>query len=110
MYNAEQLNQMITDIIGNLDNQGRVSELLQDFRTDYTGTLTDHETLTANHTKLSENYETLKNVNNKMMLQLGDVSTIVNKEKEEKQKIEEQQESEKEEPYQNLFNENGELI
>jgi regulator of replication initiation timing len=98
---------MINDILGNLNDQGKISEILQDFRTDYTGTLTEHATLSKSVEDLTKNNESLKTVNNKIMLQLGDVSTIVGKEKEQK---EEQEEQSKEEPYTSLFNENGELI
>lgn len=108
MYNQEQANQMINDILANLNDQGKVSEILQDFRTDYTGTLAEHETLSTSVENLTKNNESLKNVNNKIMLQLGDVSTIVGKEKEQKQEAEKENQ-EKEEPFKGLFNENGEL-
>jgi regulator of replication initiation timing len=110
MYTQEQLNQLVTDILGNLSDQGKVSDLLNDFRTDYTGTLTDYDKVTKDNESLLKNNESLRNVNNKMMLQLGDVSSIVSKEKEDKQKEEEEQKIEdQKEPYSDLFGEDGEL-
>jgi regulator of replication initiation timing len=108
MYTQEQANQMINDILGNLNDQGKVSEILQDFRTDYTGTLTEHAILSQSVEDLTKNNESLKTVNNKIMLQLGDVSTIVGKEKEQKEE-QEKEEQENELTYENLFNEKGEL-
>jgi regulator of replication initiation timing len=108
MYSQEQANQMINDILGNLNDQGKVSEILQDFRTDYTGTLTEHANLSTSVEELTRNNESLKNVNNKIMLQLGDVSSIVGKEKEQKEE-QEKEEQENELTYENLFNEKGEL-
>jgi regulator of replication initiation timing len=105
MYTDEQVNGMIKTILENLTDQGVVSNALNDFKNDYTNTLTDYEKLTNDKTTLEKNNESLKAVNNKIMLQLGDVSTIVKKENE---KTEEKKNENKEE-YENLFNENGEL-
>ena len=112
MYTGEELNQLVTDILGNLTDQGKVSELLQNFREDYSTTLTNYSELETNKNTLESNYENLRNVNAKMMNQLGDLSFLskgTQKEQEQKE-IEQKEQESKEEPYSSLFNEDGELI
>lgn len=108
MYTQEQVNQLITDVVANLGDQGKVSELLQDFRTDYTQTLTDYESLTTEKETLLNNNKSLVNVNNKMMNQLGDIS-FLGKGGKGKEKIDEEQGTEETEEIE-IFDKNGELI
>lgn len=77
MYTGEQMNQVVTDILENLSDQGRVSEILSDLRTDYTETLASHEALNDEKTTLTNFNETLRSMNQKMMVKLGDFSKIV---------------------------------
>ena len=109
MYSGEQVKDMVTNIMENLDDQGKIQNILNDFVTDYTDTLTQHETLTKDKESLIGLNENLRNVNNKMMSQIGDLSFLTKKE-EEKQKEIEEQEKENELSFENLFNEKGELI
>lgn len=107
MYTQDQLNQLITDVVANLGDQGKVTDLLQDFRNDYSQTLTDYVSLTSEKEVLENNNKSLLNVNNKMMNQLGDISFLAKEKKKEESDTEEVTE---EMSYDSLFNEKGELI
>ena len=107
MYNGEQTNQMILDILANLGDQGKISEILNDFRADYTTTLTDVETLNTEKTELGTLNENLRGVNNKMMKQLGDLSFLTDNQN--KNQNQNQNQNDNEVPYSSLYNENGEL-
>lgn len=108
MYTGEQVNELITNIIANLGDQGKVSDLLNDFRADYTGTLKDFTKQTEDIKTLTANNESLRTVNNKIMLQMGDLSKAPDVKTEKEEQEEKGQEPELK--FDDLFNEKGELI
>jgi hypothetical protein len=99
---AEEYSQLIQDILSNLQDQGKVSDLLATLTTDYTETLTSINNLTTEKETLTKHNESLKNVNNKIMLQLGNLGTGGTPEPTPKSQ-------ETELKYESLFNEKGEL-
>lgn len=88
-------------------DQGTISEILDNLRTDYTERLAEIDTTTTNYTKLNENYETLRTVNNKLMLRVPDLSGVFNDKKPPK---EENNDLTEEQEFQSLVNDKGELI
>lgn len=76
--NSEELNQFVTNIMGNATDQGALSEMLENLRTDYNERLTEIDNFKITNEELTKNNETLRNVNNKFMLKLGDLSDFTN--------------------------------
>lgn len=86
------------------DHQAAASEILNNLSNDYEETLTNYETANANVTTLTENNETLRNVNAKLFLQVGSVPKA-----DDKGKTETHTENESKLSFDSLFNEKGEL-
>jgi len=103
----EEHEALVLNILANLSDQGQVSEMLNTLREDYSQQLTTVDTLTNEKTTLTTHNESLKNVNNKIMLQLGDFSSTL-KDKKVEDKIEEKVE----EPmkFEDLLNSEGEML
>lgn len=109
----EEHETIITDILSNLGDQGKVSELLNNLREDYTTTLTNVNTLSTSNADLLKNNESLRNVNNKFMIRLGNLeefnsSNNTNVNSQFQQETQQQQNQEPKLSYDNLF-ENGVL-
>lgn len=75
---SEELNQLITNVLENAGDQGVLSETLENLRTDYNERLTEIDNFKSTNAELTKNNETLRNVNNKFMLKLGDLSDFTN--------------------------------
>lgn len=87
------------------DNQAAASELLTQLTDDYEKTLTAHETATANVATLTANNETLRQVNAKLFLRVGESESKPPKPTEPPK-----DDPETELTFEKLFNEKGELI
>ena len=85
------------------EHQATASELLMNLSEDYEATLTNFEASEKNVKTLTENNETLRDVNAKLFLKVG----TSQKEAHEDSNNEE---DEKPLPFEELFNEKGELI
>ena len=86
------------------ENQGAMSEILSELSEDYEKVLTDSESATARVSELTANNETLRSVNAKLFLKVGEVP------KPEPQPSEPQGEPKPSITYESLFNDKGELI
>lgn len=88
------------------DHQASASELLTNLSDDYEKTLTDFEQAQADVQNLTNNNETLRQVNAKLFLRVGETEHKQEKTNEHEVKSEE----EKIPQFSELFNEKGELI
>lgn len=100
---SEKLKKLVNDIITNLSDQSRVTDLLNQIQEDNDNSLNTMSTLNTENEKLKGDNENLRSVNMKFFLKLG----------EQKEKIEtnteQEQEQEQELKFEDLFNEKGEL-
>ena len=88
------------------EHQAAASEALTNLSEDYEQVLTESETATANVATLTANNETLREVNAKLFLKVGQTE----KENHKDDKPEQKPETENKLTYEALFNEKGELI
>ena len=96
---SEEHKKLLNEILNNLDNQATVSEKLTQLSEDYTNILTENATLTTSNSELNEKNKELLETNMKLFLKVGS---------EEKK---EEQEQENETPsFEDLFDDNGNLI
>ena len=100
--------QAIRDLMGMIasEHQARASELLTNLSDDYEQTLTASEQATANVQTLTQNNETLRAVNAKLFLRVGETEKETHKQETNHDK---QKEEEKTLSFDDLFNEKGEL-
>lgn len=100
------VNQMLTMV--SAENQAKASDLLTQLSEDYEQTLTGLETATASEKALKENNETLREVNAKLFLKVGQTDKKLHEDKPNEQ---EQQDDKPDSnlTFENLFNEKGEL-
>lgn len=85
----------------NETTQARMSEIILTLSENNDTMLTEFETLSSSHDELKQSNEALRNVNNKLLLKVGEVPT------EPKKDPEPHHEPRK---FEDLFNEKGELI
>lgn len=104
----EEHRSIISQLLGMVanDNQARASELLTNLSDDYEQVLTTSEQASANVETLTRNNETLREVNAKLFLRVGETEKSIKTQAE----IPDKQEEDKPLSFDNLFNEKGELI
>lgn len=68
----EEFRQFTADILSNLSDQGKVSEILTTLVDDYVGVSENLNTLTGSNSKLLEDMESLRSANMKLFLKIGD--------------------------------------
>lgn len=88
------------------EHQARATEILRNLSDDYEETLTTSEQATANLQTANANFEELRKVNAKLFLQVGQTEKTEGKQEPETDKPEET----KILPFEQLFNEKGELL
>ena len=98
---------MVNQLFGLIDpeKQATASDLLNSLSEDYEKTLTDYEGATEKAAKLTADNETLRGVNAKLFLKVGEIPGTGTKPKEVAQEQEKPPVS-----FDTLFNEKGELI
>lgn len=102
----EEHEQLLLNILANAGDQGKLTELLDNLRTDYTETLGTVNTLNTSVTELTNKNETLREVNSNMFMKLGKVDDLFKKDPTPEPTPQENDLS-----YDNLFNkETGGLI
>jgi hypothetical protein len=92
----------------NVDKQATASELLTNLSTDYEETLTSLETSKADVDKLTINNETLRDVNAKLFLKVGQTDEKIKQESNHVEDINTDEENVL--SYDDLFGEKGELL
>lgn len=97
------VNQLLT--MATPEQQAAASDLLTQLTDDYEQTLTDFETATASVATLTANNETLREVNAKLFLKVGQTDTTIHKE----DKPNDDEGGENQLTFEALFNEKGEL-
>lgn len=97
------VNQLLT--MATPEQQAAASDLLTQLTDDYEQTLTDFETATASVATLTANNETLREVNAKLFLKVGQTDTTIHKEDNPK----DDEGVENQLTFEALFNEKGEL-
>lgn len=99
---------IITQLLGMVANehQARASEMLTNLSDDYEQVLTASEQASANVETLTKNNETLREVNAKLFLRVGETEKSITKQDETIDK----QEETKPLSFESLFNEKGDLI
>ena len=101
----DEYKQKITKALGfaSPEHQASMSELLTELSDDYESVLTDSESASEKVTELTKNNETLRAVNAKLFLKVGEVPKDV-------PKTTEQEEDIPNVTFESLFNDKGELI
>ena len=92
------------------EHQARASELLTNLGDDYEQVLTASEQASANVETLTKNNETLREVNAKLFLRVGESDKEARKQDTNTGDKEEQDEEQTVIPFSKLFNEKGELL
>lgn len=90
------------------EHQAEASEILTNLSDDYEETLTASETAANNVAELTKNNETLRSVNAKLFLRVGETEKLAHVEQTETG--DNGKDDEKPLPFSDLFNEKGELI
>lgn len=98
----EEFNITASEILSNIADSGKVSELLDTLRTGFNEEVTKGETAAASVTDLTAKNENLQAANMALFLKTGETAATG----ENNEKSEEKEEKLK---YENLFNEEGEL-
>lgn len=105
----EEHEQLLANILTNREDQGALTELLEQSRTDYTETLATVTTLTASNTDLLAKNEKLRDVNASLFLKVGNIADLPNLDKKPPAKDPEQTQ-ENEMKFEDLIDEKGRLI
>lgn len=92
---------LLNEILSNLDNQAKVSEVLTTLTDDYTSLLSENATLTTTNSELTERNKQLLETNMNLFLKVGSPQNTQTDE------ITEQTENTM--TFENLFDENGNL-
>lgn len=100
------VNQLLT--MASPEQQAAASDLLTQLTDDYEKTLTDFESATANVTQLTANNETLRQVNAKLFLKVGETDKNMNNHQNTQNNDKDGNENQL--TFEALFNEKGELI
>lgn len=90
------------------DNQANASELLTQLSDDYEETLTKFETASTSVQELTAKNETLRDVNAKLFLKVGNTDKETHNQQQNNANVQEQDENKL--TYEALFNEKGELL
>ena len=102
----EQHEKLLADILANVDNQGALTEILDNVRNDYTETLATLETLQTTSTDLTNKNEKLREVNSALFLKVGNVADFTST----PVKPDESKQEETEMKFEDLIDKEGELI
>lgn len=104
--NKEDFTNIMNDIKSKVsDDTGEISNLLSDLYDGFDGVFNERDTLKTNNTELKTTNETLKEQNMKLFLRVGQPTNTNNKSDDSNASGNESDLS-----YDNLFNEEGELI